>query len=217
MYVGEHLILVADGLGGHVAGDVASGVVAEAVRRYDQAVKPERLAAMLGRAVKDANDAVAKRVAADPELATMGSTLVAVLHAGASAVLANVGDSRAYLLRDGTLQRLTEDHVVGNLVWKAEYVPGLPERLSRWLSGRPDGVSPDLRRLDLHPGDRLLLCSDGLSSYVSPEPIQEAMAEAADPGQVADRLVKLALEVGGPDNVTVIVADAKDPAIGDRL
>jgi serine/threonine protein phosphatase PrpC len=212
VYVGASLFAVADGLGGHVAGDIASATVIEALQQYDHPVEPVEAPAALGRVVSACNQALRRRIDTDPQLAGMGSTLVALLHCGNSAVLANVGDSRAYLLRDsGTATtRLTEDHTYEHLVAVADTVPDLPERMTRWLDGRPDGRSPDLTTLDLRPGDRLLLCSDGLSSYVPRELIDAALTALSEPGEAADRLIALAIDHGGPDNVSVIVIDVRD-------
>lgn len=206
-HVGHALLAVADGLGGHVAGDVASATVIDAIRPHDNEVERGALSAVLGRAVRDANDALRKRTEAEPALAGMGSTLVAMLCAGPTAVVANVGDSRAYLLRDSRLVRITEDHTFGHLVADAARVPNLPERLSRFLDGRPDGRSPDLTTWNLRLGDRFLLCSDGLSSYVAPQAIFSALKSSKSRDEAADRLISLAIDRGGPDNVTVIVID----------
>lgn len=207
MYLGGSLFAVADGLGGHVAGDVASGTVIEAIRPFDMAGAVEDLAGSLGQAVDAASRALRRRISDDPAVAGMGTTLVAVLVSGATAVVANVGDSRAYLLRDKTLVRVTDDHVMGRLLANADVVPDLPERLARFLDGRTDGRSPDLTPVTLQPGDRLLLCSDGLSSYVPATSIRAALTELRHPERVTERLVELALEKGGHDNITVIVID----------
>jgi serine/threonine protein phosphatase PrpC len=207
MYLGTNLLAVADGMGGHVSGDVASTTVIEAIRPFDQVADPDRLGVSLSRAVGAANDAMRRRIVADPILAGMGTTLVAVMWSGSSFVIANVGDSRAYLLRAGKLIQLTDDHVYGRLLANAGNVPHLPERLSRFLDGRSDGRSPDLAPLNLRDGDRVLLCSDGLSSFVPRAQIHDALASTPGPDEASDQLVALALERGGPDNVTVIVAD----------
>ena len=222
MYFGRFLFAVADGLGGHVAGDVASGTAITALRPYDRAADPDELADVLGQAVSEINAALRTRVAAEKGLAGMATTLVAMLLSGDQAVLANVGDSRAYLLRrqegSGELKRLTEDHTYRHLVADAGTVPNLPERLARFLDGRTDGRSPDLTPLRLAAGDRYLLCSDGLSSYVPRQLIHAAAAADHSPDVVADRLVTLALDHGGPDNVTVLVVDINDahPTTAER-
>ncbi|MFY1599514.1 PP2C family protein-serine/threonine phosphatase [Micromonospora sp. WMMD737] len=216
IYLGTSLFAVADGLGGHVAGDVASSTAIEALRRYDQRVEPGSLAATLGQAVNAANHALRHRIEADPDLAGMGTTLVAMLVTDTTAALANVGDSRAYLLHGqgpqrGQTTQITEDHVYQRLVADAATVPNLAEKLARFLDGRPDGRSPDITLLPLRPGDRFLLCSDGLSSYVPADLLHIALAAASTPAQAVERLLTTALEHGGLDNITVAVIDIKIP------
>ncbi|NJC63428.1 serine/threonine-protein phosphatase [Planosporangium flavigriseum] len=210
MYVGRSLFAVADGLGGHPAGNIASAAAIEALPHYDRPVDPADLPATLGRAVRAANEALRHKIEAEPQLAGMGTTLVALLWSGTAAILANVGDSRVYLLRDGGTVQITEDHTYGHLVADAANVPNLPERLSRWLDGRADGRSPDLSTWDMRPGDRFLLCSDGLSSYVPFDLINATLRSPSDPNEVADRLITLAIDHGGSDNVTVVVIDVRE-------
>ncbi|MFG1892129.1 PP2C family protein-serine/threonine phosphatase [Micromonospora sp. NPDC049051] len=214
IYLGRSLIAVADGLGGHVAGDVASSTVIETLRQYDQEVDQHFLPTALGQAVNAASNALRARIASEPGLAGMGTTLVAMLLNGTSAALANIGDSRAYRLHrpTGHTTQITEDHVYGLLVADAADVPNLPERLARFLDGRPDGRSPDITLLTLTPGDRFLLCSDGLSSYVPEHLVHAVLADASTPKQAVDRLIVLALDHGGPDNVTVAVVDVLEDA-----
>lgn len=209
MYLGANLIAVADGMGGHVSGDVASTVVIDAIRPFDRAVDPDGLGTSLSRAVGAANEAMRRRIIADPDLAGMGTTLVALMWSGSNFVIANVGDSRAYLLRAGTLVQLTDDHVYGRLLANAGNVPHLPERLSRFLDGRTDGRSPDLAPLNLREGDRVLLCSDGLSSFVAHDAIEDALIGFPLVDEAADQLIQLALSADGPDNITVIVVDVR--------
>jgi PPM family protein phosphatase len=208
VYAGRSLFAVADGLGGHVAGDIASTTVIDILQHHDQPVDPADLPDALGRAVSKANNALRHKIEATPDLAGMGTTLVAMLWSDTIAALANVGDSRAYHLRDRTrLIQITEDHTYGNLIADAPSVPNLRARLARFLDGRADGRSPDIITLDLHPGDRYLLCSDGLSAVVPTRSILDTMASINDPGDTADRLIALAADHGGPDNITVIVID----------
>jgi protein phosphatase len=215
MHLGRRLFAVADGLGGHVAGDVASATVIGVVRACDAPAggRHGEATAILGRAVSDANMKLRRRIEAEPELAGMGTTLVAMLVGDRTAVLANVGDSRAYRLRRagdlaGTVQ-ITEDHTYQHLVADAGGVPHLPEKLARFLDGRIDGRSPDLTALQLLPGDRYLLCSDGLSSYVPHDSIHAALSGTGGSSEVAEQLIDLALDRGAPDNVTVIVVDVR--------
>lgn len=210
-HLGNSLFAVADGLGGHAAGDVASNTVIDVLKRYDQP-PTTRLADVLGRAIHEANEALGLKAASDPALAGMGSTLVALLWADSTAVIANIGDSRVYLLRGSALplMLLTEDHTYGNLVADADNVPNLPARIARFLDGRRDGRSPDLNGRQLHPGDRFLLCSDGLSAVVAEDAMRDTLASCSDPDEAAEALVTLAIDQGGPDNITVVVLDIRD-------
>lgn len=219
-YAGKWLFAVADGLGGHVAGDIASATVVEALQLHDRRVDPVRLPAALGRAVNAASEALHRKIEAEPELAGMGSTLVALTWSGTVAALANAGDSRIYRRRDvgrrgsriSQMIQITEDHTYGNLVADAANVPDLPERIARYLDGRPEGRSPDIAIKDLHVGDRFLLCSDGLSSVVPGDLICDTIASEDGPDEVAERLIALAIEHGGLDNVTVVVIDVVESA-----
>lgn len=208
-HVGQQLFAVADGLGGHPAGDVASAAVIEALLPYDKHVDPAELVNVLGRAVDAASSAVRRQIRDNPALAGMGSTLVAMLQNGSTAALANVGDSRAYRLRAGRIERLTDDHNLGRLVFGVDDVPGMPERLTRFIDGRADGRSPDLTILELQVGDRVLLCSDGLSSYVPAGLIADVLAADGSPCSIAEQLIARALERGGPDNVTAVVVGVR--------
>ncbi|TYB71275.1 serine/threonine-protein phosphatase [Nonomuraea sp. PA05] len=210
VYAGQNLFAVADGLGGHAAGDVASSTVIDMLKPYDRSHPPAELSTLLGQAIHSANQTLRHRIEAEPKLATMGTTLVALLWSGTTVVVANIGDSRAYLLRDGELIQISEDHTYGNLVADAADVPHLPEKIARFLDGRADGRSPDLTSRELRPGDRFLLCSDGLSGVVPPEHIRSTLLDIADPAAAADRLIEQALDQGGPDNITVIVIDTHD-------
>ncbi|GGN80027.1 hypothetical protein GCM10010112_55120 [Actinoplanes lobatus] len=220
-YLGDFLVAVADGLGGHVAGDLASGTAIEALKPYDREVDPADLADTLGTAVASADRALRRKVREQPDAAGMGTTMVALLRSGTAAVVANVGDSRAYLMRafrsggDASLLRITEDHTYQHLVAAADTFPELPGKLARFLDGRKDGRSPDLTAVRLSPGDRILLCTDGLSSYV-PEPvIQKVLGSAGSPDQVTEALIASALDRGAPDNVTVLVLEIRGGAATD--
>jgi serine/threonine protein phosphatase PrpC len=205
--LGANIAVIADGMGGHVAGDIASQTAIAAAQAFDEKRAPERLPQTLGQAVHAASRAIQQRVTANPELGGMGTTLVAIMWSGSHYALASIGDSRAYLFRDGTLTQLTDDHLYSRLMAGSERVPNLPDKLSRFLDGRVDGRSPDIASLDVQPGDRLLLCSDGLSSYVPHETVQTIIAAGDAPSRTVDQLVQAALEAGGEDNVTVIVLD----------
>ena len=195
-------------MSGHVSGDIASAAVIDALQPYDEPVSPAELPRHLAHAVAAANRAMQRRISADRALAGMGTTLVMLAWSDTIACLANVGDSRAYLLhRGGGLQQMTEDHTYAHLLADADAIQNLPERLFRWLDGRPGGRSPDITTRRIEPGDRWLLCSDGLSSFVPHEMIYEVLHSIPAPSKAVDRLVELALKAGGKDNITVVVID----------
>ena len=216
VYAGPRLLAVADGMGGHAAGEVASAVAIAALAPLDEDAPGPDLLAALRDAATSANAHLHDMVSADDELYGMGTTLVAVLFAGNRLGLLHVGDSRAYLLRGGELTQITQDHTfVQALVDEgrisAEEASSHPQRnvITRALDGRSD-IELDLSVREVRGGDRYLLCSDGLTGPVgSLETLREAL-QLPDPQEAVDRLVQLALKGGGPDNVTVIVADAVD-------
>jgi PPM family protein phosphatase len=214
-YVGRWLCAVADGMGGHAGGDVASATVIGAVRRFDIAPgNPGQMTAILGAAVREANKRIAERVLVDPALASMGSTLTALFWSGSNVLVGNIGDSRAYRLRDGVLTQLTEDHVLSNLV--ASPMPsGIGEYLVRFLDQRP-GWSPDLALRTAMPGDRYLICSDGLSGVLSPDRIREVLNGTGDPDRAVETLVEETYAAGAPDNITVIAVDLPEGAWQER-
>jgi len=177
------------------------------------------LLSKLDTAVREGNSAIAAQVEADPELEGMGTTLTAILFAGNRLGLVHIGDSRGYLLRDGELTQITKDDTfVQTLVDEGritlEEAHSHPQRslIMRALTGHE--VEPTLIMREARAGDRYLLCSDGLSDPVSHETILEAL-QIADTAESADRLIELALRGGGPDNVTVVVADVIDNSAYD--
>jgi protein phosphatase len=213
------LFAVADGMGGHRGGNVASAMTLEQLGGAEiERGGPARLTD----AIRAANRAVLERGESDRDLSGMGTTITAVLLEGDRGHFAHVGDSRAYLLRDGTLHQITEDHtVVQRLVREGRLQPDEagrhPQRsiLTRAL-GVEYEVEVDERTVDLLPGDRVLLCSDGLYGMVSDTDIREVLAVEEDPQTACDRLVDLANEAGGEDNITVIVLDVvAGPVEGD--
>jgi protein phosphatase len=144
----------------------------------------------------------------------MGSTLTALFWSGSTVVVANIGDSRAYRLRGGVLRQLTEDHVLSNLV--ASPMPsGISEYLVRFLDRRP-GWSPDLTRRTAVPGDRYLICSDGLSGVLSAARIREVLKDPGDLGQAVETLIRETYAAGAPDNVTVIAVDLPEGTWQER-
>lgn len=213
VYAGPRLLAVADGMGGHAAGEVASAVAIASLAPLDEDAPGADLLAALRDAAQSANGHLREMVAADSELQGMGTTLVALLFAGNRLGLLHVGDSRCYLLRDGELTQITHDHTLVQALVDEGRISEAdasthPQRsvITRVLDGRGD-VDLDLSVREARPGDRYLVCSDGLTGPVgSLETLKEAL-EIPDVQASVDRLVQLALRGGGPDNVTVIVAD----------
>ncbi|OBH56567.1 PP2C family serine/threonine-protein phosphatase [Mycobacterium sp. E2479] len=214
VYAGARLLALADGMGGHAAGEVASQLVIAALAHLDDDEPGGDLLAKLDNAVRSGNAAIAAQVEAEPELEGMGTTLTAILFAGDRIGLVHIGDSRGYLLRDGELTQITKDDTfVQTLVDEGritrEEAHSHPQRslIMRALTGHE--VEPTLTMREARAGDRYLLCSDGLSDPVSDETILEAL-QIPDVAEAAYRLIELALRGGGPDNVTVVVADVVD-------
>jgi protein phosphatase len=213
LLVRDPLFAVADGMGGHRGGNVASAMAVEALG----AVNP---AGMTGdailRAIETANHDILERGDAERDLEGMGTTVTALLIDGEQGRIAHVGDSRAYRLRDGLLRQLTEDHtVVQEFVRQGRLSREDAERHpQRSMLMRALGVDDEVRiedlTVDLQPGDRFLLCSDGLSGMLSEDGIALVLGTTPAPQDAADRLVALANEAGGDDNITVIVVDVLD-------
>ncbi|MDQ1517436.1 MAG: family protein phosphatase [Actinomycetota bacterium] len=203
------LYAVADGMGGHRAGVVASATAIDTLLAAFGGGYP------IDRAGATANAAVFAKAADDAALRGMGTTLTAVaLQPDGTAILGHVGDSRAYLMRDGTVTQITDDHsLVEQLVREGRLSPEEaqhhPQRaiITRALGVEPD-VEVDTYRVDLKPGDRLLICSDGLTGMLSNDTIAATLRRHADPQQAAETLVDMANQAGGDDNITVVILDA---------
>ncbi|NMN95288.1 protein phosphatase 2C domain-containing protein [Antrihabitans stalactiti] len=214
VYAGARLLALADGMGGHAAGEVASQLMIAALAHLDDDEPGNDLLGKLEAATREGNASIADQVDDEPELDGMGTTLTAILFAGKKLGLVHIGDSRAYLLRDNELTQITRDDTfVQSLVDEgritAEQAHSHPQRslIMRALTGNE--IEPTLTVREARAGDRYLLCSDGLSDVVSDETIANTMREG-NQDDCADRLIELALRSGGPDNVTVVVADVID-------
>jgi PPM family protein phosphatase len=210
-YAGEHLVVIADGVGGAAAGELASTVAVQTIRRVDTAPESDLLEILAG-AVHRANDRLGELIEDDPAVEGMGTTLTAALFDGEQIGLAHIGDSRCYLYRDGQLRQLTTDHTwVQSMVDEGEITAEEARThahrnvILKVLQGRTTD-EPDLSMHPVQEGDRLLLCSDGLSDYVEPERIERIMG-LTTVEQIAGELVQLALDAGAPDNVSVVVAE----------
>ena len=215
-YAGPHLLAVADGMGGHAAGEVASAATITTIAPLDAEEPGPDLVGALAGAVATASLRLQELIISDPAIEGMGTTLTALLWVKGYAALCHIGDSRAYLLRDGQFVQITHDHtLVQSLVDEGQItednVATHPYRslLLRALDGRTIS-KPDLTPLETYPGDRYLLCSDGLSGVVSEQTLHQTLASVRDLDKVTLRLVGLAIKGGGPDNITCIVADVID-------
>jgi serine/threonine protein phosphatase PrpC len=211
-YASPHLLVVADGMGGAAAGDLASAVAIETIRKIDAPTTGQEMLEVLAGAIHQANDKIADLVESDLSLEGMGTTVTGAMFDGAQLGLAHIGDSRAYLLHDGHLQRLTHDHTwVQSLVDDGKISENEaamhPHRslLLKVLNGQPTN-DPDLAVVPVVAGDRLMFCSDGVCGLIDDDVIEAAL-RLPDVSDAAQRLVGEALQEGGIDNITVIVAD----------
>jgi PPM family protein phosphatase len=211
-YASPHLLVVADGMGGAAAGDLASAVAIDTIRKIDAPTTGQEMLEVLAGAIHQANDKIADLVESDLSLEGMGTTVTGAMFDGAQLGLAHIGDSRAYLLHDDHLQRLTHDHTwVQSLVDDGKISENEaamhPHRslLLKVLNGQPTN-DPDLAVVPVVAGDRLMFCSDGVCGLIDDDVIEAAL-RLPDVSDAAQRLVGEALQEGGIDNITVIVAD----------
>ncbi len=227
-FAGPHLLVVADGMGGAAGGDIASSIVVARLAALEgEGLGADEALDELKNAIADAHGEIVARAQNDPELSGLGTTVTALLRSGNTLAMAHIGDSRAYLLRDGELDQVTTDHsFVQHLVdtgrLSAADAEHHPKRsmLLRVLGDIDADVPVDISVRETRPGDRWMLCSDGLSGVVSRATIHETMLEVEDPGDCADALLALAMAGGAPDNVTCIIGDVVDldasPSEADR-
>ena len=221
-YAGPRLLVLADGMGGAAGGDIASSVVVAHMAPLDDAVgTANTLLHDMTKALQGAHDELVERSRNDRKLRGLGTTCTAILRSGNKLAMTHIGDSRAYLLREGRLTQVTTDHsFVQYLLDSGQITPEEAEThpkrnyILRVLGDSPGEVEVDETIREAVPGDRWLLCSDGLSGVVSKETLQEVLLGPSTPGDCCDELVELALLGGGPDNVTCIVADVVDDVTG---
>ncbi|MPV49185.1 MULTISPECIES: Stp1/IreP family PP2C-type Ser/Thr phosphatase [unclassified Pseudactinotalea] len=221
-YAGPNLLVLADGMGGAAGGDIASSVAVAHLAALDgDDHGADDILELLTGALTDAHTDLIEYSRARPELAGLGTTVVAMLVSGRTAAMVHVGDSRAYLLREHSLHQITQDHTfVQYLIDTGQITPAEAENhpqrsvILRVLGDSTDEVELDETVRELKAGDRWLLCSDGLSGMVSDETIAETLRHVTDPGACAEQLVDLALRGGGQDNITVVVADVTDDSAG---
>jgi protein phosphatase len=222
-YSGAHLFVVADGMGGHAGGDVASAIAVRRIREVDRDFPtPQDAEFALQTALMAANQLITETVFEHQELTGMGTTVSAMIRVGDEIAIAHIGDSRIYRFRDGVLTQITADHTfVQRLVDSGRITPEEaavhPRRsvLMRVLGDVDAAPEVDTTVMEIKPGDRWLICSDGLSSYLAEERIRHALATDMDANQVTQRLVKETLDHGAPDNVTVVVMDVAETVPDD--
>ena len=217
-FAGEHLIAMCDGMGGHAGGDTASSIAIRSLAHIEQddtGGNVETISRMMETSVMAAHDAIVGKAKRERKLAGMGTTVTAVALVAGYWVIAHIGDSRAYLLHRGNLQRITRDHsLVADMVEAGEITEEQarvhPQRsvITRALGSDPRTL-PDIYEMTLEGGDRLLLCSDGLSSMIEDDVIQSVLVRRCDPQLCANILVNEAIKAGGYDNVTAVVIDVK--------
>lgn len=217
---GDHIALVADGMGGHRAGEVASSMAASIIRACAHKAAGREISVKTAVAwVRQANRAIYRAANEDLSRSGMGTTLTFLYFMQGHAMLAHVGDSRCYLVRKGEIYQLTKDHsLVAELVRKGE----ITEEEARYhpyrniitrALGTDDTVAVDAQDIDTEDGDLFLLCSDGMSNYARDEEMRAILLDNA-PEQACEKLVELALERGGRDNITVIVALCAPEEVG---
>jgi serine/threonine protein phosphatase PrpC len=223
-YAGRYLFVVADGMGGHAGGDVASAIATKRILETDREFSSTHDAEFaLKSALLAANSLLAETVFEHSELTGMGTTVSGIVRVGDKVAIAHIGDSRIYLHRAGRLEQITADHTfVQRLVDSGRITPeeaAVHPRRSVLMRVLGDvDASPDIDTAvhDTRAGDRWLLCSDGLSSYVAEDKIASVLATVPSAKEAADRLVREALDQGAPDNVTVVLVDVDDSDDGSH-
>jgi serine/threonine protein phosphatase PrpC len=235
--VGEeraHLFLVADGMGGHRAGERASALAVVAIEQFtlntfkwflgSSGAEAEKVLAQFQSALSQADARILEEAAEHPELSGMGTTVTMAFHLGTQLCVVHVGDSRAYLYREGELHQLTQDHtlmadMVSRGVLRPDQVAGhrLRHVITNVVGGQELGVKVEARAFEVQPGDRLLLCSDGLTETVTNEGIAATLAAESDPEVAAKTLLAQANDGGGRDNITLLIVrfDSTDSNAGN--
>jgi PPM family protein phosphatase len=225
-YAGSSLFVVADGMGGHAGGDVASAIAVRRISEVDQQQYTSAHEAVfaLQSALIAANSLLAETVFEHNELTGMGTTVSGIIRVGNKIAMAHIGDSRIYRFAGGKLTQISADHTfVQRLVDSGRITPEEaavhPRRsvLMRVLGDVDAAPEIDTDVFDTAPGDRWLICSDGLSSYVSDDKIEHVLATVHSPNAAAERLIKESLDQGAPDNVTVVLVDVDESTDSSHL
>jgi len=219
--------LVADGMGGQAAGEVASKraieIVPRELKKYlSGVVSNDETKTIIRRSVVQANEEIMAMAALDRELKNMGTTIVLTVWRKGSALLyvAGMGDSRVYMVRQGAIEQLTVDHSIAQALVEAKTISAAEARVHRYrnvlwkyLGSAEVGEGPEVKVIQLQDGDRFLLCTDGLSGVVSDEQLLEFVQARPDPQECADGLGQLALDCGSRDNISCIVVDVREQKV----
>lgn len=220
-YAGYNLFFVADGMGGHAGGDIASALTTQRVAKVDRVYDTaEDAAKALTDVIWEANALLGSTAQSHPELSGLGTTFSGIVFTGDSATIGHIGDSRIYLARDGEVSQVTSDHTfvqrlveTGRITAEEALVHPRRSVLMRVLGDVEEFPDVDTFSIEVKPGDRWLLCSDGLSGVVPPEITERLLLSKIDSTEVTELLVGEALEFGAPDNVTVVVVDVLDSGL----
>lgn len=220
-FVGQRLLVMADGMGGHAGGDIASATAVHRIEEFDRVQKPKLSG--LEDIILTAQRDIVDRVAVEPVLSGMGTTISALMLDDDALLFAHIGDSRVYRLREGQLRQVSKDHTfVQHLIDSGRLDPADAEKhpqrsvLLRVLGDVEGPAVLDLEKLPAVAGDRWLLCSDGLSGVVDDDVIFETLRDYPNRDDCAQELIDLAVAGGGPDNITAIIADVVDSSSGDE-
>ncbi|WP_082046162.1 protein phosphatase 2C domain-containing protein [Arthrobacter sp. L77] len=223
-YVGRYLAVVADGMGGHAGGNVASASTVLDLVHLDHGAHDGDAGTHLADEIQTANSLLSELVATNPQLAGMGTTVTAILLEGSTLQLAHIGDSRAYRLKDGVFEQITTDHTfVQRLIEEGRLRPEEAEThphknvLMRVLGDVDASPELDLAQFDAEPGERWLLCSDGLNAVLQDRAVEQVMRESKGIRECVDTLVELTLAGGSPDNITVAVVEVIEADDDDAL
>ncbi len=214
-YVSPTMLMVADGMGGAAAGDLASAVAINELRDSDGDFRESDMLEVAAGAIGRANERIRELVAADPSLDGMGTTVCGLLFDGERLAVANIGDSRGYRLRDGHFERITRDHswvqtlVDDGRITEAEALVHPHRSLILKVLNGQSNHQPDLEMSDIKVGDRYLICSDGLCGMVTDAAIKQVV-DGDDPAAVVEELIRIAYAEGGLDNITIVLADVVD-------
>ena len=224
-YAGYQMFFVADGMGGHAGGDIASAITAQRMAQMDaQYVTPDDAGAAMLASILETNQTLTETVSGHGELAGMGTTFSGIIFVEDKVVVGHIGDSRIYLHRDGQTTQITKDHTfvqrlvdLGRITEEEALTHPRRNVLLRVIGDNNEPPQLDFQVLTTKPGDRWMMCSDGLNGYVSDAIIHMNLSGELAPAEAVELLIGEALEAGAPDNVTVVIVDAVPAGLGEVI